>query len=39
MEKLYQTPQVEWEEMFPDSLLCDSKIDSGLEDITDESLY
>ena len=39
MEKLYQKPSVEWEELYLYSILCDSKIDGDLEDLTDEPLY
>ena len=39
MKTLYQKPQAEWEEMYLDRLLCDSSVDSGLDDIVDEPLY
>ena len=39
MKELYQTPEVEWEELFPYDLLCDSNLDGSLEDLIDEPLY
>ena len=39
MEKLYQKPEVEWEEMSLYNILCDSKIDGDLDNLTDEPLY
>ena len=39
MRRHYEAPKVEWEELYLDYLLCDSKVDGSLEDLIDEPLY
>lgn len=38
MEKQYEKPKVEWEELFLPCLLCDSTTDGSLEDLIDEPI-
>ena len=39
MKLQYQIPVTEWELLRTASLLCDSSLDGGLDDIVDEPLY